>query len=419
MRNELNRTEFSESLDRRLSGLQDDPWLTAKVLAKAEGEKPVKKLSLGVILVIALLCVLITGAVAAMLGGWSINDLWNYWVENGETLLPPDYEQYIENKDITEEGRQAVCTVTGSYYDGKYMEITVNVSPVEHALPINFYNVPDDSVTEIYYNEAVTEEMTVAEYARKCHEGFVAMIDGEIRAYNEEAGTYVCIGGSITETLNPDGSMTLVLTGETEEADQREREVELWIRYQKAAVKENESGRSFEPAGEEEMITIPLKVHPTESREYVCDGELDFSDVGLKAEKVTLTVTPLDIVCRMDMKVTNSELYKAQFGEHEIYVMEENDADQTTKYTKREEMSNLWFEFVYAGKETGKAVPGGVAGEESGSGELDSPWAGAVFHVTITASADAFGDHYMIRPYNRETGERFMPVEFTVRPAEN
>ena len=38
MRDELNRTEFSESLDRRLSGLQDDPWLTAKVLAKAEGE---------------------------------------------------------------------------------------------------------------------------------------------------------------------------------------------------------------------------------------------------------------------------------------------------------------------------------------------------------------------------------------------
>ena len=248
MRDELNRTEFSESLDRRLSGLQDDPWLTAKVLAKAEGEKPVKKLSLGVILVIALLCVLITGAVAAMLGGWSINDFWNHWVENGETLLPPDYEQYIENKDITAEGRQAVCTVTGSYYDGKYMEITVNVSPVENALPINFYNVPDDSVTEIYYNEAVTEEMTVAEYARKCHEGFVAMIDGEIRAYSEEAGTHVCIGGSITETLNPDGSMTLVLTGETEETDQREREVELWIRYQKAAVKENESGRSFEPS---------------------------------------------------------------------------------------------------------------------------------------------------------------------------
>lgn len=419
MRNELNRTEFSESLDRRLSGLQDDPWLTAKVLAKAEGEKPVKKLSLGVILVIALLCVLITGAVAAMLSGWSINDFWNHLVDNGETVLPSGYEQYIENKDITAEGRQAACTVTGSYYDGKYMEITVNVTPAENALPINFYNDPDDVVTEIYYNEAVTEEMTVAEYARKNHEGYVVMIDGEIRAYNEEEGTYDCIGGSITETLNPDGSMTLVLTGETEEADRREQEVELWIRYQKAALKDNGSGRSFEPAGEEETIKIPLKVHPTESREYVYDGELDFSDVGLKAEKVTLTVTPLDIVCRMDMKVTNSELYKAQFGEHEVSVVEVNYANQTTEYTKREESSDLWFEFVYTGKETEKAVPGGVAGEQSVYGDVDSPWAGATFHVTITASADAFGDHYMIRPYNRETGERFMPVEFTVRPAGN
>ena len=418
MRDELNKKEFSESLDRRLSGLQDDPWLTAKVLAKAEGEKPVKKLSLGMILVIVLLCVLLTGAVAAMLGGWSINDFWNRLEENGETLLPSDYEQYIENQDITAEGRQAACTVTGSYYDGKYMEITVNVTPVENALPINFYYKPDDDVTGIYYNEAVTEEMTVAEYARKNHEGYVAMIDGEIWSYNEEEGKYDCIGGSVTETLNPDGSMTLVLDGETEEADQREQEVELWIRCVKAAVKDNESGRVFEPAGEEETIKIPLKVHPTESREYVCDGELDFSDVGLKAEKVILTVTPLDIVCRMDMKVTNSELYKAQFGEHEISVVEVNYVNQTTEYTQRVEMSNLWFEFVYTGKETEETVPGGVAGEQSGYGDMDIPREGATFHVTITASADAFGDHYAIRPYNRETGERFKPVEFTVSPAE-
>ena len=39
MSNRMSQREFSESLDKRLSGLQEVPWLEAKVLAKAEGEK--------------------------------------------------------------------------------------------------------------------------------------------------------------------------------------------------------------------------------------------------------------------------------------------------------------------------------------------------------------------------------------------
>ena len=83
MRNELNRTEFSESLDKRLSGLQGDPWLAAKVLAKTEGEKPVKKLSATTIFVIVLLVLTMAGALATanwtvisrfMTGGWNVNE---------------------------------------------------------------------------------------------------------------------------------------------------------------------------------------------------------------------------------------------------------------------------------------------------------------------------------------------------------
>ena len=56
MSNRMSQKEFSESLDNRLSGLQDDPWLEARVLAKAEGEKPVKKkLSAATIVVVVLL----------------------------------------------------------------------------------------------------------------------------------------------------------------------------------------------------------------------------------------------------------------------------------------------------------------------------------------------------------------------------
>ena len=81
MRDEMNRTEFSESLDRRLSGLQGDPWLAAKVLARTEGEKPVKKLSATTILVIVLLVLTMAGALAT--ANWTVigrifGDGWYY-----------------------------------------------------------------------------------------------------------------------------------------------------------------------------------------------------------------------------------------------------------------------------------------------------------------------------------------------------
>ena len=81
MRDEMNRTEFSESLDRRLSGLQGDPWLAAKVLAKTEGEKPVKKLSATTILVNVLLVLTMAGALAT--ANWTVigrifGDGWYY-----------------------------------------------------------------------------------------------------------------------------------------------------------------------------------------------------------------------------------------------------------------------------------------------------------------------------------------------------
>ena len=60
----LSKAEVIESLDRRLSGLQGDRLLTAKVLAKAEGDKPMRKLSRTAILVIALLVVTMAGALA-------------------------------------------------------------------------------------------------------------------------------------------------------------------------------------------------------------------------------------------------------------------------------------------------------------------------------------------------------------------
>ena len=52
-----------------LSGLQEDPWLTQRILANAKGEETVvKRVSATVIIAIALIVVAVTGALAAALG---------------------------------------------------------------------------------------------------------------------------------------------------------------------------------------------------------------------------------------------------------------------------------------------------------------------------------------------------------------
>lgn len=65
----MNLREEQEKVQRAmnttLSGLQEDPWLTQRVLANTKGEEPVKKkLSVSAILVIALIAVSVTAALA-------------------------------------------------------------------------------------------------------------------------------------------------------------------------------------------------------------------------------------------------------------------------------------------------------------------------------------------------------------------
>ena len=52
-----SQTEFAESLDRRLSGLQGDPWLAQRIIANEEEKPVVKKISTSMVLVIAILAV--------------------------------------------------------------------------------------------------------------------------------------------------------------------------------------------------------------------------------------------------------------------------------------------------------------------------------------------------------------------------
>ena len=63
------QTVIRDAMIHTLSGLEEDPWLSARILADAKGAEPVKKkLSLSLILVIALIILSLSAALAAGLG---------------------------------------------------------------------------------------------------------------------------------------------------------------------------------------------------------------------------------------------------------------------------------------------------------------------------------------------------------------
>ena len=74
MSHKISDTEFRESLDRRLSSLQPDPWMAQKTRARAQakGEEPVKKrLSVGVIILVAVIAISMSVGIATV-GGWDV-----------------------------------------------------------------------------------------------------------------------------------------------------------------------------------------------------------------------------------------------------------------------------------------------------------------------------------------------------------
>ena len=438
MNQKISKTEFRESLDRRLSVLEPDPWMAKRIIASGKGEKKVKKTSGFTIVIVFILILTMATALAAVVNGWKLGDFWSYQSKEGQSSLPDNYEELIEKKDITAESDYAVYSVSGCYFDGSHVSLDLDVAPKEEALLMHSIMLedPECSVMDMYYNQQVKEDIPVVEYVRTKYGGKAAGIRCDIVEHDKNGAT-VNLSAGYGMALNEDGSASVLLLGEMKEKDLAERDIELEVHFIKADV--SEDGTRFEKQ-EEDTVTIPLTVHPVKKEAYVCEEELVFSSVGTKLTKAVLTVTPLEIWCDLTIKVTDEELYKKQWKEidptdvqtiamqwnlgeavdsadGEVQIAAENGvtADPAEDSRWMYAVDNLDYEFVYP---DGRTVPLGVGGNESATGDYVEPKNGAVRRVRFPISRDALSDHYAIRAYNWETGERFETVEFTVKPAE-
>ena len=383
MNRKISRTEFSESMDRHLSAVKADPWLAQRIIAAEGGEKPVaRKWSASIVLAIALVAVLATGALAATLGAWGIIDFAGRY---SDTYIPPKYEDCIKPENVKAETEHLACTIRESYYDGTILRVTADVVPKEKMLLVGEGFTPDFPFAALFPDSG-PEDMTVAEAAQAFYENCMAEVI--LSPVNGADSSNQCL-------LNSDGSVTLY-----EEycfgSDLPDRDVTFRLMYRPVAADEGDYAQ-YDPS-KLEGVDIPMSFHAVETKTFVCDTPLDFPSVGVQVIGVSLTVTPVEIRALIDYTVTDKALFAAQ-------------------------KSSLWFEFVDPESTAADAWEQRVTGGLNGiamtvvQGGIQGR-SGAVYRLRDSIGLDALGSEYTLRAYNPEEDTRYESVTFTVKEAE-
>ncbi|MBQ6174693.1 MAG: DUF4179 domain-containing protein [Clostridia bacterium] len=126
-----------------LSGLQEDPWLTQRVLANAKGEEPVvKRVSATVIIAIALIVVAVTGALAAGLG---LFDQLSHDPRGDSRLSAVDqFAEPIGREWTTEDG--ITIRIEQAYFEGNRVFIAYRMSGSWNATELH-EGAPEETIS--------------------------------------------------------------------------------------------------------------------------------------------------------------------------------------------------------------------------------------------------------------------------------
>ena len=157
MNRKISDNEFRESLDRRLSPLQPDPWMAQKIRNRArqkEGEPVKKRLSVGTVLVLVILLLSVSVGIATV-SGWDVMQFL-YGTRTAQRI--PEVEVFPVHREAVAGG--ALFRVESAIYDGKklvfdlYMENQEPDQPIEARL--DQFTVNGISVKEQIVESAVS-----------------------------------------------------------------------------------------------------------------------------------------------------------------------------------------------------------------------------------------------------------------------
>ena len=390
----MREDRITDRLREEMAPVRVTPALRSRTLSAMRGkERTVVRKKISMALVFALIGVLLCGVALAAAGRAGMLDFIGRYAD---AYIPQDAGDYMQ-KDVAsfEPGTAVTAAVRELYYDGRTARVTVDVTPADEKTLLMGMDtwIDEDSwqdlITLTWSEADESDTRTVADVFKQ--EGYAQAFNVSISCH--EAATGVIAGGSEDFVLGSDGVLTVFSEWEFDD-DVAQREVVLNV-----ALTRYEADADGAPVrtGETDRYEFPLTLTSAsrnggESAEvYVNEAPVLYEEIGVRVDRVTIEVKPLELYATVDMTVVDEALFaKTDDG--------------------------LWFEFIDPDSTQQEPWAQRLASGLSGGGGMRS-LDDAHYRQCETLALNELHDTYTLRAFECWNKTRFDTHAFTMRPA--
>ena len=399
----MNRPEIHRAVHEDMQAVRVSPALRRRTLEAMRGKEVIQvKKKISMALVFALVAILLcTAALAAANRAGLLDSLSGI----PRTFLPADASDYVESDVASFSQEDVHVNIRELFYDGRTARIVLDIVP-HHSGALLL--APDSAVQDSWQNlitlpgEAVDEAdtRTILDVYQEEENGYTSMFLVSVGTQDEADGS----GSGWREfVLEEDGTLVCFIE-ETFQQDQPERDVTLTVfltPYDDAAAQFDE--QSCRRASMPLSLVSSAQETPDAAQAsvpedcFVSTEAVLYEDIGVRVDRVLMTVKPLEIYYSIEYTVVDREAY-ALTDDGLLFEFIDPDAPAEKE---------PWEQRLAEG-------PGGGEGAFPLDGDLDTA---VHYRQEGTLALDEQADRYLLRAYDCWSKQRFDTHTFSMRPA--
>ena len=301
------RERFHRAVDTTLSGLEGDSLLAQRIILQArpkEETKMKRKLSVGLVIVLALLLMSVTALAAA--GLWGVIDFTGRYgtklLDNAADTVQTGIPQHGGQGELVSFTlREAIC-------DGQAAYMVFDVTPMDQGMLLVMDDIGPDEPA-LCLGKGYPEDMTVAEYAES--KGYTRIIRvGVGEAYDENGHADFDIFSR--EGVMTENGLTLSALGEGSFDETAEMTFDLWV---------------IDAMAEEVVELVPLTatLHVDEPVWTTSASvSIDYPEAGVRIDSVEMTGTVMGIYSKVTFTETDQAIYDGYDLGFWLEILDEN-----------------------------------------------------------------------------------------------
>ena len=316
----MNEREIRQGLQTAMEDVRVSPKLRAKTLRAMRGTEDGRgenaragiKRKGSLVPAVTLVCVMLAAVALAVVNRAGVLD---FMGNSPNSVLPDNAADYVQPMNTTAKDEGLVAGVREAFYDGRTLRMIVDIAMEnQKAVLLGLDYTPADRWQSLTHSAGQEEDETDTRSILDVYHqgGYEAIYDILAYTKEEQEGT---AGGSYDIVLGEDGVLTCYIE-QTYDTDQPERAVEMNIRATRYREENGEMRQEDEPCA-----TLKLSFSVGSSAKEDASGErwvsaepIEYEEVGVRIDRVTMTVKPLEIYYTIDYTVTDMEKFAALDG---------------------------------------------------------------------------------------------------------